>query len=369
MLIGKQYSDNKLYRGVRHYDRLPLSSEDLHETSDTLYKKNAYIMNNIIGYGILNSPRLSISSTGIRMQEPAVLLIDGDISLVQSDDNVDLISINEISTAGYSSGSICIVGWYQQITASSTMRNYGGVNNSILVNDLQREPLDIQISTRYQFRWVPILLDQSNISSDNISFSLVNRDATGSITSGSTTISSINKIGSVFIAKKPANMDYAVSDLYIIPMIKYSYSNGAVTGSSMYLPAKPKGTTGFVSSSTEPIGEFTDGTVWYNPTSKEFQTYVTGTGFVASTHKMGILQYQSVYVFTTNFNTTQDITIPIGISELQEGDILRVIYEGLTLILGEHYTIDYTNRTITLLGFTARMSEKVTFTAIKVVEV
>lgn len=368
MLIGNQYSDNKIYRGIRHYDSLPLASEDIHEYTDTVYMKTAYIMNNIIGYGALNAPAVTISNSGIRLTEPTVLLIDGDVSLIQSDDGAPLISKSEIAEAGYSIGSICIVGWYQAITANSTLRNYGGVKNSILPNDLLDEEFGVQLSSRYQFRWVPILLDSEDLSNDTITFALSDRDSTGELLAETHEITATKKFGDSFTA--PAPMDYAVSDLYVVPIAKYLYDvdSDNIQSASAHVPVSPKGSSGFIKSETTPLGEYPEGTTWYNPITREFKTYVEGVGFVDSASTMGFLQYQSIYTIPTAIETTQDITLPIDINEFEEGDILQVVYEGLVLIANEHYTINYNNHTITLLGFTVNLGDKITFTVTKIVE-
>lgn len=370
MLIGSQYSDNKIYRGIRHYDSLPLSSEDIHEYSDTVYMKTAYIMNNIIGYGVLNAPKLSISTTGIILNEPVVVLINGDVSLINSDDNTPIITTDRISETGYTSGTLCIVGWYQSLNYSSTLRNYGGVENSTLENDLIFEPLDIQVSTRYQFRWSTVLVESNQLNSDSISFELEDRDEAGNSLGTISHISTTNRVDNVFLAPKSPIMNYAESDLYIIPILRYDYSidSGSISSASAFLPITPKGSSGFIKSDTEPTGEYVEGTTWYNPTTREFKVYVEGIGFIDRASTMGFLQYQSIYEVTEDILDPQDIIVPVYISELQEGDILQVVYEGLVLVSGEQYNIDYKKNTISLLGFTVNKGDKVTFTVTKIVE-
>lgn len=366
MLIGSQYSDNKLYRGIKFYDSMPLVSEDLHEYEDMSSMKNAYIMNNIIGYGVLNTPKIQLSSTSIRLLEPAVVLIDGDVSLVQTDENLPLITRDTLVEYGITSGVICIVGWYQAIDASSTLRNYGGVDNSSLPNDIVNKKFGVQISSRYQFRWeVTLVRDIPTLQY----LTKPRRDAAGNILADETLLEVIDTVGDVCIAEKPEDMPYAISDIFIVPLLKYSLSeDNQISSVSNYLPVTPKGTSGFIDSIEMPTGEYTSGTVWYNHLTGEFRTYVAGRGFVENTSKMGYLQYQSVYTVPVNVSTPQDIVIPISIEELGEGDIIRVIYEGLTLIPGEQYTIDFENHSATLKDFTLLKDEKITFTAVKIVE-
>ena len=370
MLIGSQYSDNKVYRGIRYYDHLPLTSSDIHEYADTVYMKTAYIMNNIVGHGVLNTPLLRISTSGIRLQEPAVLLIDGDISLIQSDDNTSIIDISKIRDAGLAAGSLCIVGWYQAITAQSTMRNYGGVENSTLPNDLIDNEFKIQVSTRYQFRWTPVIIGTSELESTSITFDIADRDDSGELIGTTTSITSSNKLSNVFVAPKPSSMSYSESDLYIVPLFRYVYdeASDSIITATNYLPLKTSGSSaGFIKSEEEPRGEYSEGTTWYNPITREFKTYIAGTGFVDSAATMGFLQYQSIYDMTTEYDS-RDIVVPINISQFQEGDILQVSYEGLTLMPGIHYTLNYADKTITLKSFSTSVGDKILFNVTKIVE-
>ena len=228
MLIGNRYSDNKLYRGIKHYDHLPLTSGDLHEYADILQMKNAYFLNNLLGSGTLNEPEVSISSSGISMLSPSVVLIDGDISLVKADGV--LVSTSEIASSNISNGLVCIVGWYQSLTANSTLRSYGGVRNSTIENDILDTDLSIQVSTRYQLRWDIVIINKSQYdSNNNITFNLLNRDATGAATTGSTQLTTSSKVGNVYVVTKPTSMAYAVSDLYLVPILQYTYTGGSIT--------------------------------------------------------------------------------------------------------------------------------------------
>ena len=61
MNIGSQYNDKKLYRGIKHADGLPLTSEDLHEYADTQVKKNDYLLSSILGSGVIKEPSYDTS--------------------------------------------------------------------------------------------------------------------------------------------------------------------------------------------------------------------------------------------------------------------------------------------------------------------
>lgn len=366
MLIGNRYSDNKLYRGIRHYDHLPLTSGDLHEYADILQMKNALFMNNIIGSGPLNEPNCIISSTGVSLDTPSIVLVDGDISLIHSD-NSPLVSMDSIKSAGYTDGVVCIVGWYQSLTASSTLRAYGGVNNSILENDLIDPDLNIQVSTRYQLRWDVILLDSHLYDTgEEISFNLPNRDATGELNAGSTLITVDASSSNVRVAKKPASMDYAVSDLYIIPIMRYKYDGTSITEIYTQRAVRPLGANQFLKSVEEPDTsiKYDEGTIWYNPESYRFKFYVEGVGFVPTASDLTFVQYHNSVAVTEEHLSSVDI----GIKTLTRADILQVVYNGAVLIAEQNYSIDYENNSINLIDFDTVIGDMITFIAIKLVD-
>lgn len=136
----------------------------------------------------------------------------------------------------------------------------------------------------------------------------------------------------------------------------------------MIINASGGNSKNIIKSSTEPSGVYPDGTIWYNTSTREFKTYIVDIGFVSGSSKMGLLRYQSVYTVPSDITTPQSITISIGISEFKEGDILEVIYEGLLLTATQHYTVNYTDKTITLQNFTVREGEVIAFIVTRVVD-
>lgn len=368
MLIGNRYSDNKLYRGIKHYDGLPLTSGDLHEYSDILQMKSAYILNNLLGSGTLNEPDISISATGISLLSPSVLLIDGDISLVQA--NGDIVTISEIESSGISDGVVCIVGWYQSLTANSTLRDYGGVRNSIITNDILDAKLGIQVSTRYQLRWDLVIIDKSDIDSDeSLTFSLLNRDESGEVTSGSVQITTNSKYGSVRVATKPSSMTYAVSDLYVVPILQYSYTSGNISFVKPIKALKPEGALGsMIKSVNQPTGVIDEGTIWYDPNTSRFKIYIEDVGFIPTASDYTLLQYRNTIIIDYNTETEENIRINIGIEQYSEKDILQVSYNGVLLTEGLHYTLHTDTKIVTLLGFTTEVGDQITFIVTKLVD-
>lgn len=123
--------------------------------------------------------------------------------------------------------------------------------------------------------------------------------------------------------------------------------------------------SGFIKSTSEPIGVFIDGTIWYNPNTEEFKTYITGEGFKAGTSEMAFSRYESVYTMPSTITTAKDIVVPVGIEGFNNNDILEVAYEGLVLNSSQ-YTVNYTDATITLKQFTSIAGEQVLFTVTRI---
>lgn len=290
MNIGSQYNYKKLYRGIKHADGLPLTSEDLHEYADTQVKKNDYLLSSILGSGVIKEPSYSLTSGNLFLSEPLVLNIEGDIVLVKQSDSPLFSDWNPSGTT--SQGIVAVVGWYQLINSTTTMKEYGGVNNTTLTNDLVRPPLDIQVSTRYQFRWdivgyEGVHKDLSNLPT-NLTFK--NRDKDGEVTTGTNYVvtENLQRIDAIYKGTANQSISYAVDNqVYIIPFLHYTYdtTNNVVSSISSIGVRRTSGMK-FVSSNTQPTGIFYDGDVWFNSDSREFKTYVSNIGWVASAPKM-----------------------------------------------------------------------------------
>lgn len=366
MLVSKKYSDDRLYRGVRVYDGLPLSSDDLHEYADTLQRKNAFLLNNIVGAGALNEPACQISAAGISLESPSVILVDGDIALIQAD-SAPLVPIDLIRQANYSEGLLCAIGWYQHLTHSSTLRAYGGVNNSVIENNLVDEELAIQLSTRYQLRWDIVLIDAAAYASgSSISINLLSRDAAGNSLSEYIPITIPASDQTVRSVAKPSSMDYAVSDLYIVPILSYQYSESSISDAKAYRPTR--GTGGFSNSETEPTGERVEGDIWYDPQNRVFKFYINGLGYVPIATDPRLARYTNQYVFDRSTTSNSNIPLDIGISLQNSSYTLDVYYEGLLLSPNTDYVVDAVNNQVTLLNFTTRVNDTVTFVVTGLVE-
>lgn len=374
MFIGAEIQGNKLYRGSMHTDGAPLTSKDIHEYADTLYMKSALITNSLVGSGVLNEPEFIVSSTGVSLESPYVLLLDGDVALIQSESEI----LKESAlTPGVYDGILCIVGWYQLISDEEkhNIRAYGGVNNSILEYDLFNEELQVQPSGRCQFRWDTVYISRSTIedrTSDQVIIEIPKRNAKGDLETGTIEVATHRRLGNILIADRPESMSYAASELYIIPLIKYQYdpSTGIISPETITSPGIKEG-VGFqlISSTEEPDNNLVEGMIWYHPESHIFHIYVQSVGFVPISSNIRLLHLQSnKYISTSEvFSTPTNISIPIGVESYTPDDIVNVSYEGLSLTEGIHYSLDTANKSITLLDFTTERNELVTIDIIKIV--
>lgn len=368
MLIGNRYVSNKLYRGIRVSNNLPLIAEDLHEFSDTLAEKSNQLLESILGSGIIKPATPLISKTGIGLSAPATVNIEGDICLIGNSESTNLIDISALE--GDTSGTIFIVGFYTHITATDTIKEFGGMMNSTLDNNLLYEPLGIQVSSRYQFIWDAVVL-KGELKED-FSLELIERDIDGNPTSMKHILKPTSKVGSVYKTNAPTNTSYEiVSDIYMIPFLEYSYNSesATITEISSFPERKTSSSGTVITLDTEPTGNFNTGDVWYNPISGEFKTYIEGKGFVSSTTKVGYVQYQFINVATEDITTPQNLTYEVDVPSIYDTDMIRVTYEGLELVDGVDYQIDYTNKRITLLNFIRYIGQRLVVTVNRLVEV
>ena len=363
--IGHNYAENKVYRGIRTSNGLPYLAEDFHEVFDTIANKNSYVFGSILGSGILKDIEISISSAGIKLINPAILNIEGDICLVKNSDSLYFSSKEELTST---KSTIYVVGWYQHITASTTMRDYGGVRNESLPNDLIYEPLGIQVSSRYQFRWDTVILPNDLVELPS-TLEIPARDANGELTGGNYTLRNISRKDSLYIADPPVNMDYAIDKVYIIPLIECNLSsNGSILSAKSVSVLKTNSSGSVSVDDSEPTDDLHTGDMWYDKSAEELKIYIEGLGFLSSAPKFGFLQYQCVDISQVDILEPRDITVQLDLPALLDTDILRVTYEGLELLEGTDYTINRQSLTLTLLNFTRMVGERLTVSMMRLVK-
>lgn len=366
MNIGNKYADNKLYRGVRVGNNLPLMAEDVLEMSDTIANKNKHLLDSILGSGLIKELDISYNSTGVTLKSPAILNIEGDICLVKNSSNKYLAYLSDMYSPTSRKGIICIVGWYQHLTSSTTMREYGGVSNKQLTNDLYNTTLGIQVSTRYQFRWDVAIVHESDV--DNLTSVVIpQRDANGDLLSSGHVLSYFTKKDSVYLADPPPEMDYVVDKIYIIPLIEYTNMESSHSLESIKCvdTRRPNSTGNIIKSTTEPTGRFYDGQEWFNPDTLEFKTYIQDVGFVANTTKTGFVRYQGTYTIPADNITSMNLS---DLPAIQDTDILEVIYEGLQFSRGIEYNLPYDTSPTIEWAIPVTAGEKFVVTMTKLVD-
>lgn len=359
MNISENFDKRRLYRGLIHEDGLPLTANDIHESFDLIVGKSDHALESIYGSGLLSPVRATYDATGISLSSDVVLNIRGDIAVVRNSEGIPLVPISALGSEE-SEGTVFVVGWYQTLTSADTMREYGGVQNEIIGNNLIDPDLTIQVSKRVQFRWD--IVAHSGIW-DTSSLLLPMRDATGAISGDPIEIQISEVSGSMYLAEVPESMDYASGNLYIIPIMTYRYN--PLTSTILQVLSAPDRVTqrDFIESITEPTGVKRDGTFWYNPSTRQFKIYTSSEGFVKATTDLGFLQYQSRYTSSSN-----SLVIPIGIESLTEQDILRVLHSGLELVVDIDYTIDYSTNTISLIDTNVTIGDTFVFVMTRIVD-
>lgn len=378
MIIGNTYSDKKIYRGIQHEHKKPLLSKDLHEEFDTISMKDMYFMKGVLGSvsGTLTNPGLSISSKNVNLQEPIVVSVEGDIVLAHTSLGTPLFTTDDISKVPI--GYVCIVGWYQLMTSDSTLREYGGLDNQILENDLKDNELNQQVSTRYQFVWQKAIINKTDFDSSNtINISVPARYLSGERykSGGRDVFRSISTYKEGNIRKSdvlPQLADVGLVDtrkagVYVIPIISYEYdgTSQSFTTLKTIRSLKPRGSE-IIKSGTKPL-DSEEGTLWYNPDNSNLYLNVEGVGFISTTPKYVVRKY--TYEHTITEGNTHAPYIGLSTKEYDDtSDKLDVYYEGLLLVEGRQYRDDVRDAGNIHLLFPVKEGEIVTMVVTKIEE-
>lgn len=344
MNIDTRVQDNRLFSGIKFYDGMPLNSRDLHEMEDAASIKMKHLLNNIIGYGMINEPTFSFDSTGnLCTDVPITILVDGDICQVSGGPILIPKAMWDTYKASATAGTqyCMIIGWYHPILADSKVYRYGGVYNSTLDNDILDPTFKVQATSRYQFRWAPCLVTAEGKIEDyetlQISYPTQSEDDTYNWN---------NLSDEVTFTKVSDGLGY-ISDtgMYAIPVCSVNISGGEVSQDTLasVLPTMPKGSSLFIKQTTEPEGTYTEGTIWYNPDTKKFKTYITDVGFVENAPDMYIkdevLVNQEIALTdeSPKFDTQVDI-LPLYSSKPINPNYL-VFIDGVLLTERIHYEV------------------------------
>ena len=192
--------------------------------------------------------------------------------------------------------------WYTELGSSSTLREYGCIQNSTIVNDLTDNPLHIQTSKRCQVRWSLFLsstvFDYNNPTVRDITSSTPIYSETGSI--GFVTFSRTNQelVGNFYKVPSAETMTPSSTGyLYILPIA--NINNGNIVS------IKTNHVGSCIVSETEPL--YKNYKLWYNPSTKNTKLYLNGiwiglneTDIIASTTApTGILKSGTLWYNTT----------------------------------------------------------------------
>lgn len=400
MNLNNKTSDTQIYIRNKYSNGLPYTSEDIHQETDLLKRKMGILVNSMIGSGLLETPTFIISedstTKSIGIKEPFPVNINGEVFLAGNSKDTYPIQVPKNYT-----GSIILLCWVTNISSSSTLYEYGGLNNKTLENNIIDDNLNIQTSSKYQIRWC---ICYTNVVYDYYNPSIISsvklfnvKSESGLLSSVTLSSSNASILGHVYRYNSTSNIPSADNFIYMIPIgsiyngIIASYKNtvNLVGATSVDEPSSDSinvwynptndqvklyfngnwvniSSQEIIKQSTEPVTT-KEGTFWYNPDTQEFKIYIPDTGFVGVTAKMGFIQLQNSHIFTSNVSTPSNIDVDIPIDTYLSTDILKVTYEGIELYEDLNYTLDSTNKKITLLDFTVNSGDRITFTATRLV--
>lgn len=152
MNFSQKFDVKKLFSAVRFFDGLPLVHEDLHQLQDKERFARKTMASRLAYQGILDSPDISVEGGQLVLRK-SVLNLEGDFFVIQSSDGILEIPIPANTGGGSRTDTVVLEGFFKEVTATSTLKEYGGLNNSTISNDLTHQGTGIQVSTRYQFQW------------------------------------------------------------------------------------------------------------------------------------------------------------------------------------------------------------------------
>lgn len=402
MNLSNKTSDLKLYSRGKYSDGLPHTSNDIHQEQDLTLRKLGLILNTTIGSSLLenalfNSNVKDSDTLSVRLSKPITVNLNGEIFLIGNSEGLYPLEIPRTLT-----GSIVLVCWYTNVTANSTIYEYGGLCNNTMLNDITDEKLGIQTSSRYQIRWnlgyCAETFDYSNPSIKTITLLNSMLTENGFYTNLLLNSANMSLTGKFYTVPATSRLKSEDGLIHLLPLA--SVNNSVITPYNVQLnlssiesttPPSPNphkvwynpntedikmyfngawrnvGGSVVLKSETEPTENVKDGNIWYNPVLDEFKIYVDGVGFLGTYAKMGFVQLQSSHLFNEDIVTPQNITLPIPIDTYLSSDLLRISYEGLELIKGTNYTLNEINKTITLTDFTVNSGDTLVFTVTRLV--
>lgn len=390
MNLDSRTTDKKLFSRFKYYNGLPHTAEDIHGDDDLSARKSELLLNHLFGNGLLGTPQFGKSVTSdlmnIRVESPFPVNINGDIFLVGSSDGVYPVSVPLDF-----SGTLVLVCWVSSINNVSKNYEYGCMRNTeISMSDLIDPNLNIQVSSRYQVRYdiIPISnnLSYHNPVPENITISSIISDAGEK--SGTISKDDLVVIGHSYRHIKTSKIPSEDGFYYIIPIANISddtitavvpdlstllvvsssqpmkregvfWYNVSTKQLSAYINGDWKNLSGLdVKVSNEEPESPAEGLLWYNPDAEEFKIFINTLGFISLSKKIVPNKLVGTYEVTSN-KINSNITFAIPISSYTEKDLLELNYNGVELTEGLHYTVNKTNKTVTLISFTCEIGDTI----------
>lgn len=342
--IGDRVSNNRMYSGIKFFDGMPLTSRDIHEVEDTLLTKLKLLTDTVIGTGMINSPTFAIDESGNLTSDEITLLINGDINVVAGSPLVTKYNLGLLTSDDHTDYALFICGWYEPIGSNSKVFKYGGVLNGTLENDLLDPTLGVQATSRYQFRWFPTVAQIDSADTKIEDIETINIRAPYYNANSDTFTYSVNN-ATVYSDYTNTGLGYFINgDNVLIPVAKINTEVNTVTA---VLPTMPKGSSLFIKQEAEPTGTYSEGTIWYNPTTKKFKTYITDEGFLETAPDMCV-KINKIYEYTVPSGETPSRVswsmINLGTEmygcERPINPEYQVTLNGLLLTRGLHYKIE-----------------------------
>ena len=343
----------KLYISMKHTNGLPLTSEDIQEREDLQRYRNTLLLRSQYAsqYGLLGVPSVSYNDNSTKAYltiNQVTLLVDGDLAYVKDSSSRYAMKLSIIKSRWSSSTvEIGILGWYEPVSGSSSITEYGGIHNDTLTNDLVDPRIGIQVSSRYEFKWVAAVRDPSNtnriypVKSISIQNNKVTSTNTDTIPTTYMTLSTT--AGSGTFNWSDLNYTFDENIGYFIKLGTLNTSDSSYTLEKSLKSVG--GGTSWVSSSTEPLGA-EEGLLWYNPTTGKVKIG-NGVDFVSTAVDYAFTQYSYRVVVASASSYVQ---VTVG-SDTQSNSLL-VYYNGLLLSTNDYSLQFTTSSNVTTLKFT-----------------
>lgn len=154
MQLGDKLDDSKIYPSFRFFNGLPITQRDLESIQDSERLKMKMLLSAFYFQGVFGDFAPTVSARNVTIPK-AMINLGGDLYVIAKDGGAATTLAVSTLANGVSErvDSICIEGFFEEITASTTVPKYGGLANTQDASGLTDPDLNMQVSTRYQFKW------------------------------------------------------------------------------------------------------------------------------------------------------------------------------------------------------------------------